>query len=182
MSMLSRCFKKFVARVSPVRSVIFFPMRETSEDASDPKHPRVSKASGMKWKVSDRKAYFCRFFSSAASAAARWVVEVLARYVAAKVSTTVASQARAFPRYHGKAVPSGRFWSFRLRSVGSSVVWHPALVNARATDSFRAVWREWRPLLNLQLKPCCPKMSTSVPQRQLWGCNWVDGCQIGGEC
>src|SRR6218665_2426993 len=70
--------------------------------------PNVSRASGMKTCVLESSLYMACFLVEAASAAAPAVVDVLARYDAARASATVASQTKLRPALQGIRVrPSG---------------------------------------------------------------------------
>src|SRR6218665_269080 len=63
--------------------------------------PNVSRASGMKTCVLESSWYVACFLVAAASAAPPAVVDVLARYDAARVSATVASQTKLRPDLQG---------------------------------------------------------------------------------
>src|SRR6218665_2912366 len=70
--------------------------------------PNFSRAGGMKTCVLESSWYLAFFLVAAASAAAPAVVDVLARYDAARVSATVASQTKLRPALQGIRVrPSG---------------------------------------------------------------------------
>src|SRR6218665_1943663 len=86
--------------------------------------PNVSRASGMKTCVLESSWYLACFLVAAASAAAPAVVDVLARYDAAMVSATVASQTKLRPALQGIRVrPSGLLPSDLTNPGGSLTVW-----------------------------------------------------------
>src|SRR6218665_1827611 len=83
--------------------------------------PNVSRGYGMKTCVLESSCYLACCLVAAASAAAPAVVDVLARYDAARVSATVASQTKLRPALQGIRVrPSGLFPS-DLTSPGGSL-------------------------------------------------------------
>ena len=85
--------------------------------------PNVSRASGMKTCVLESSWYLACFQVAVASAATPAVVDVLARYDAAKVSPTVASQTRLRPALQGIMVRlSGLLPSDLTRPCGS-LIW-----------------------------------------------------------
>ena len=81
--------------------------------------PSVSTATGMKWCVPEILEYFLRFLSAAASATAPALWIESGRYEGAKVSLTVASQARHLPELHVRN---------KCQTIWSEPLFHPALI------------------------------------------------------
>src|SRR6218665_1269008 len=99
--------------------------------------PRVSKAKGTKQYAGKIAVYLADFLSAAISAAAPAASANLVRYDSARVSMTVASQAKHLLPFHGiRVTPSGRFPSDLTRSTCSLVAGKPALIRPRQMMSF----------------------------------------------
>src|SRR6218665_2225546 len=82
--------------------------------------PRVSKAKGTKQYAGKIAVYLADFLSAAISAAAPAASADLAQYDSARMSMTVASQAKHLPPSNGiRVTPSGRFPSDLTRPTGS---------------------------------------------------------------
>src|SRR6218665_612704 len=107
--------------------------------------PRVSKAKGTKQYAGKKAMYLANFLSAAISAD-------LARYDSARVSMTVASQAKHLPASHGiRVTPLGRFPPDLTRPTGSLVTGKPALIRPCQVISFLRACLAVRPLLLLLL-------------------------------
>src|SRR6218665_741636 len=106
--------------------------------------PIVSKAKGTKQYADKIAVYLADFLSAAISAAAPAASADQARYDSARVSMTVASQAKHLPSSHG------RFPSDLIRPIGSLVAGKPALIRPRQAMSFMRACLAVRP---------CPKPS-----------------------
>src|SRR6218665_495935 len=120
--------------------------------------PRVSKAKGTKQYAGKIAVYLADFLSAAISAAVPAASADLARHDSARVSMTVASQAKHLPPSHEiRVTPSGRFPSDLTRPTGSLVAGKPALIFMRA---YLAV----RPCPRRHERPCEPSAVTNVPQ------------------
>src|SRR6218665_2485283 len=112
--------------------------------------PRVSKAKGTKQYAGKIAMYLANFLSAAISAAAPAASADLAWYDSARVSMTVASQAKHLPASHGiRVTPSGRFPSDLTRPIGSLVTGRPALIRPCQVISFLRACLAVRPLLLL---------------------------------
>ena len=95
-------------------------------------------------------------------------------WLGANVSVHVKSQTIHFPFVHGKIViPSGRLPSSLETPVGSKTEVILAELRPRLIRSFTCECLENLPALLLQLNPCVPLWSTSVPQMQV--CGWHIG-------
>jgi|SRR6218665_257802 len=91
--------------------------------------PRVLKAKGTKQYAGKIVVYLADFLSAAISAAAPAASAYLVRYDSARVSMTVASQAKHLLPSHGiRVTPSGRFPSDLTRPTCSLVARKPALI------------------------------------------------------
>src|SRR6218665_250692 len=123
--------------------------------------PRVSKAKGTKQYAGKIAVYLADFLSAAISAAASAASADLARYDSARVSMTVASQAKHLIR----VTPSGRFPSDLTRPTGSLVAGKPALIRPRQVISFMRACLAVRPCPRRHERPCEPSAVTNVPQR-----------------
>src|SRR5678815_5069584 len=109
--------------------------------------------------------YLDVFLSAAISAAAPATSADLVRYDSARVSMTVASQARLLPPSHGMSVtPSGRLPSDLASPAGSFVAGKPALVRPRQMMSFSEACLAVRPGPSLHDMPCEPSSWTIAPQ------------------
>jgi hypothetical protein len=86
------------------------PMSWVNTDALSPKVQNVLIASGTKLYVVDNAAYFDCLWYSASTANVPGAITALLRWLDARVSGHVKSQARQRPYLHGTVVrPSGRF-------------------------------------------------------------------------
>src|SRR5271157_2402167 len=98
--------------------------------------------------------YFSFFSFEALSAAAPALVEVSGKCDWAKVSGTVASQAKHFPSSQLTRVhPSGRQSPERMRPTGSLQAGTPALIRAQCTMSLICACRACLPALLRQDSP-----------------------------
>ena len=105
-----------------------------------PHSPVVSKANDSKRYASGSCAYFLLFRSSASDAALPACIADLMMLEGAKVSVTVASHTRHFPRLYGRRViPSGRLPSPLFSPVGSRVDGTPHDERALLTMSLSAL-------------------------------------------
>src|SRR6218665_3032553 len=127
--------------------------------------PRVSKAKGTKHYAGKIAVYLADFLSAAISAAVPAASADMARYDSARVSMTVASQAKHLPPSHGiRVVPSGRFPSDLTRPTGSLVAGKPALIRSRQVLSFMRAYLAVRSCPRRHERPCEPSAVTNVPQ------------------
>jgi len=134
MSISTLCRKKKVERDSCVATNMLRPIASISSAASWPHAPNVSTANGMKmcaWLIS---AYFERFQTSAADAAApAWKV-VFARCKGASVSGRVKSQTNDLSPDQGTSVMPSGFLLSPLRSSGGSSL--PGHNTAKSTSNY----------------------------------------------
>src|SRR6218665_15387 len=123
--------------------------------------PRVSKVKGTK----QYAAYLADFHSAAISAAAPAASADLALYDSARVSMTVASQAKHLPPSQGiRVTPSRRFPSDLIRPTGSLVAEKPALIRPRQVISCMRECLAVRPCPGRHERPCEQSALTNVPQ------------------
>ena len=115
--------------------------------------------------------YFCVFLCSASAAIQHLLLLLpmlsmrelgcLGMYIA------IASHTGGFQHCHGtKMAPSGLFPPDQNRPLGSMWQGTFATSKVRLMMSFRDACRDWRPLLNRQLRPCVPRVSTCTAQKR----------------
>ena len=132
-----------------------------------PKEPCTSKATCWKMYPSSINS---RYFSILRASASVAVVPVLHkepwfRRLGARASTTVTSHTRCLPISQGILVtPSGRLPSVRYSPRGSSIEGKSRDPNICFMRELRVEWREKRPSLLVQERPCKPSRSTLLPQ------------------
>src|SRR6218665_666329 len=118
---------------------------------------RVSKAKSTKQYAGKIAVYLADFLSAAISATAP--------AASARVSMTVASQAKHLPPSHGiRVTPSGRFASDLTRPTGSLVAGKPALIKPHQVMSFMRACLAVRPCPRRHERPREPSVLTNVPQ------------------
>src|SRR6218665_2974 len=110
--------------------------------------PRVSKAKGTKQYAGKITVYLADFLSAAISGATPAASADLARYESARVSMTVASQAKHLPPSHGiRVTPSGRFPSDLTRPTDSLVLALFGYVHTAGPHACALYWRVYENLL-----------------------------------
>ena len=120
-AMFRHCFIQNVFLLSPVFSVMRFPISLTITFVQGPNAPEVSIAIGSNWNLLTKLGYFLLLSFSAFAAACPTSVAVSLTELSPNVLTHVASQQSSLPRLKGKVViPSGLFPSSLMRPIGSN--------------------------------------------------------------
>ena len=148
-AMFRRCFNQNVSLLSPVFSVMRFPISLTMTFVQGPNAPEVSIAIGSNWNLLTKLGYFLLLSFSAFAAACPTSVAVSLTELSPNVLTHVASHQSSLPRLKQKVViPFGRFLSPLLWPIGSNTEGIPTVFRARQMISFKAACRGCRPSLN----------------------------------
>ena len=138
-AMFRCCFNLNVFLLSPVFSVMRFPISLTMIFVEGPNAPEVSIAIGSNWNLLTKLGYLFLLRFSAFAAACPTSVAVSLTELSPNVLTHIASQQSFLPRLKGKVViPSGLFPSSLMRPIGSNTEGIPAVFRARQMISFRA--------------------------------------------
>ena len=132
-----------------------------------PKEPCTSKATGWKmYPLSINSRYFSISRASASVAVVPGLhKEPSFRRLDARASRTVTSHTSCLLISQGIMVtPSGRLPSVRYSPRGSSIEGKSRYPNVCFLRELRVAWREKRPALLVQERPCKPSCSTPLPQ------------------
>ena len=164
MAILRCCFSHSVSLLSPVLSVILFPISWTIFLVEGPNTPEVSIAIGSNLYLWTNSGYLDLLEFSALAAACPLSIAVSLITLSPNVLTHVASQQRHLPWLKGKIVmPSGLFPSPRLSPLGSRYdgVWED--LRARKIISLMAACRGCLPSLKRQDRRWNPNSSAFLP-------------------